>query len=115
MVESSFVERDLRTPQFNGTYYDFWTVKMETILLTYDLWDVVEVILHQPHQNPKTNGESAVEGSEIEHILEETHIALIENGIMNVKALSLIQGALFDDLFPRIKNEKKTIKGAERS
>ena len=33
---------DLRTPQFNGTNYDFWAVKMETILIAFDLWDVVE-------------------------------------------------------------------------
>jgi hypothetical protein len=34
-----------------------------------------------------------------------------ENKIKNAKALSLIQGALTDDLFPRIRNEK-TAKGA---
>jgi hypothetical protein len=34
-----------------------------------------------------------------------------ENKIKNAKALSLIQGALTDELFPRIRN-KKTAKGA---
>ena len=32
---------DLRTPQFNGENYDFWLVKMETIIIAFDLWDVV--------------------------------------------------------------------------
>ena len=32
---------DLRTPQFNGENYDFWSVKMRTIFRAYDLWDVV--------------------------------------------------------------------------
>jgi hypothetical protein len=34
-----------------------------------------------------------------------------ENKMKNAKALSLIQGALTDELFPRIRNEK-TAKGA---
>lgn len=33
---------DLRTPLFNGTNYYFWVVKMETILISHDLWNVVE-------------------------------------------------------------------------
>jgi len=42
MVGSSSTRGDLRTPQFNGTNYDFWAVKMETILIAFDLWDVIE-------------------------------------------------------------------------
>jgi hypothetical protein len=37
MVISSSVGGDLRTPQFNGTNYDFWAIKMETILIAFDL------------------------------------------------------------------------------
>ena len=33
---------DLRTPQFNGENYDFQSIKMKTILIAYDLWDVIE-------------------------------------------------------------------------
>jgi hypothetical protein len=43
MVGSSSAGGDLRTPQFNGTNYDFWAVKMETILIAFDLWDVIEM------------------------------------------------------------------------
>ncbi|KAI5337800.1 hypothetical protein L3X38_017071 [Prunus dulcis] len=38
MVGSGSAGGDLRTPQFNGSNYDFWSVKMETILIAYDLW-----------------------------------------------------------------------------
>jgi hypothetical protein len=43
MVGSSLPGGDLRTPQFNGTNYDFWAVNMEIILIAFDLWDVIEV------------------------------------------------------------------------
>ena len=43
MVGSSSAGGDLRTPHFNGTNYDFWAVKIETIPIAYDLWDVIEV------------------------------------------------------------------------
>jgi hypothetical protein len=49
MVGSSSARGDLRTPQFNGTNYDFWAIKMETILIAYDLWDVIEAGI-QPQQ-----------------------------------------------------------------
>jgi hypothetical protein len=52
MVRSSFAGGDLRTPQFNGTNYDFWAVKMETILIAFDLWDVIEDGL-QSKQSPE--------------------------------------------------------------
>ncbi|KAI5341723.1 hypothetical protein L3X38_009598 [Prunus dulcis] len=43
MVGSGSAGGDLRTPQFNGSNYDYWSVKMETILIAYDLWDAVEI------------------------------------------------------------------------
>ncbi|CAL8998207.1 unnamed protein product [Prunus brigantina] len=89
MVGSGSSGGDLRTPQFDGANYDFWAVKMETILIAHDLWDVVEV----------------------GHIPVEAPTISREDKIKNAKALSLIQGALTDELFPRIRNEK-TAKGA---
>ncbi|KAG5227806.1 TMV resistance protein [Salix suchowensis] len=78
---------------------------METILIAYDLWDIVEG-LPQLQQNPGAESDSTGEGSEAESTPEEKHAATRENKIRNAKALSLIQGALSDDLFPRIRNEK---------
>ena len=42
-MRSSSAGGDLQTPQFNGTNYDFRVVKMKTILIADDLWDVIEV------------------------------------------------------------------------
>ncbi|KAI5317802.1 hypothetical protein L3X38_037509 [Prunus dulcis] len=75
----------LRTPQFNGSNYDFWS-------------------------------EAGFEGigdeeSEAEQIPVEAPTISREDKIKNAKALSLIQEALTDELFPRIRNEK-TAKGA---
>lgn len=102
----------LQTSQFTGVNYDFWAVKIKTILIVYDLWDVVEVsILPQPQLNPELVDEFAGEGSETEHIPGEAPTISRENKIKNIKALSLIQIALSDELFPRIRNGKTT-KGA---
>ena len=91
MVNSSSAGGDPRTPQFNRTNYDFWAVKMETILITYDLWDIVEVTLPQLQQNPEEKGEFIGEGNKVEYTSEEKHAATRENKIKNAKTLSLIQ------------------------
>ncbi|CAL2232094.1 unnamed protein product [Prunus armeniaca] len=110
MVGSGSSGGDLRTPQFDGANYDFWAVKMETILIAHDLWDVVEVGV-QPQSVLKEEEDSGGEGSEAEQVLVEAPAISREDKIKNAKALSLIQGALTDELFPRIRNEK-TAKGA---
>ncbi|XP_021814207.1 uncharacterized protein LOC110757000 [Prunus avium] len=110
MVGSGSSSGDLRTPQFDGANYDFWSVKMETILIAYDLWDVVEVgVLPQPILEEEEG--SGDEESEAEQIPVEAPTISKEDKIKNAKALSLIQGALTNELFPRIRNEK-TAKGA---
>jgi hypothetical protein len=110
MVGSSSTGGDLRTPQFNGTNYDFWAVKMETILIAFDLWDVIEAGI-QSHQSTEGAIGSGDEESEAEQTTLRTSTTSREDKIKNAKALSLIQGALTDNLFPRIRNEK-TAKGA---
>ena len=113
MVGSGSAGGDLRTPQFNGSNYDFWLVKMETILIAYDLWDAVEIgIQPQPIIEQEAGSEgTGDEESEAEQIPVESPTISREDKIKNVKALGLIQGALTDELFPRIRNEK-TAKGA---
>ncbi|XP_068304394.1 uncharacterized protein [Pyrus communis] len=110
MAGSSSSGGDLRTPQFNGSNYDFWAVKMETILIAYDLWDVVEVGLAGQQTSREEISEEEGE-SESEHIPVERPVVSKEEKIKNAKALSLIQGAITDELFPRIRNEN-TAKGA---
>ncbi|KAM1111108.1 hypothetical protein ACFX13_010490 [Malus domestica] len=110
MVGSGSSGGDLRTPQFDGANYDFWAVKMETILIAHDLWDVVEIGV-QPQPILEEEEDSGDEGSEAEQVPVEAPTISREDRIKNAKALSLIQGAITDELFPRIRNEK-TAKGA---
>ncbi|XP_034197098.1 uncharacterized protein LOC117612522 [Prunus dulcis] len=114
MMGSGSSGGDLRTPQFDGANYDFWAVNMETILIAHDLWDVVEVEV-QPQrileEEEGSRGGSGGEGSEAQQVSVEAPTISREDRIKNSKALSLIQGALTDELFPHIRNEK-TAKGA---
>ncbi|KAI5317604.1 hypothetical protein L3X38_037311 [Prunus dulcis] len=105
MVGSGSSGGDLRTPQFDGANYDFWSIKMETILIAYDLWDVIEVGIQAQPVIEEEEG-SGDEGSEAEQVPVEAPTINREDKIKNAKALSLIQGALTDELFPRIRNEK---------
>ncbi|CAL2237989.1 unnamed protein product [Prunus armeniaca] len=105
MVGSGSSGGDLRTPQFDGANYNFWAVKMETILIAHDLWDVVEVGV-QPQPILEEEEGSGGEGSEAEQVPVEAPTISREDKIKNAKALSLIQGALTDELFPSIRNEK---------
>ena len=59
--EKMVTSGDLRTPQFNGENYDFWSMKMETTLIAYDLWDVFEFGIHT---NSALTIESKTEGDE---------------------------------------------------
>ena len=98
MVGSSSAGGDLRTPQFNGINYEFWAGKMETILIAFDLWDVIEVGI-QFHQSPEVANGSGDEESEAEQTTLQTSTTSRENKIKNAKALSFIQGALTNDFF----------------
>ena len=102
---------DLRTPQFNGENYDFWSVKMKTIFRAYDLWDVVECCDTSTQvSNESSSGEtSGLKDKKTES--GEAAAETKEKRIKDAKALSIIQGALTDDIFPRIRNEE-TARGA---
>ena len=89
MVGSGSSGGDLRTPQFNGSNYDFWSVKMETILIAYDLWDAVEIGV-QPQPILEEEAGSGGEESEAEQIPVEAPTISREDKIRNAKAMSLI-------------------------
>ena len=91
---------DLRAPIFNGENYEFWKIQMRTIFKSHGLWDLVE----------KELGISESKGKKIEaegssELEKETLL------MKDAKALGIIQGAVSDDIFPRISNEE-TSKGA---
>jgi hypothetical protein len=73
--------------------FNFWAVKMETILVAYDLWDVIEVVI-QPQRAFEVAEGSEDEESEAEQTLMAASTTSRENKIKNAKVLSLILGAL---------------------
>ncbi|CAL9020481.1 unnamed protein product [Prunus brigantina] len=100
MVGSSTSE--LRTPIFNGENYEFWSIRMKTILKSHGLWDLVENGLNVSDLKKEKEIEEtkATEKSTMAGIL-----------MKDARALGLIQSAVSDQLFPRIVNEE-TSKGA---
>ena len=41
-ISSSVSVSQQLIPIFNGDNYQFWSIKMKTLFLSYDLWDLVE-------------------------------------------------------------------------
>jgi hypothetical protein len=78
---------------------------LETILIAFDLWDVIEAGI-QPQQSPEVADGSGDEESEAEQTTLQTSTTSREIKIKNAKALSFIQGALIDDLFPTHKKRE---------
>ncbi|KAI5342106.1 hypothetical protein L3X38_009981 [Prunus dulcis] len=93
---------ELHTPVFNGENYEFWSIRMKTILKSHGLWDLVEHGFKA--SDPKKEKE-----------IEETKVAekstMVELLMKDSRALGLIQSVVSDQLFPRIVNEE-TSKGA---
>ncbi|KAI5355534.1 hypothetical protein L3X38_008429 [Prunus dulcis] len=88
---------DLRAPIFNGENYEFWKIRMRIIFKSHGIWNLVEKGLQVPDSKVDEEGSS---DSEMVSLL-----------MKDAKALGIIQGAVSDDIFPRISNEE-TSKGA---
>ena len=67
-------------PIFKGENYEFWSIKMKTLIKSQDLWDLVE----QGYADPDEEGK------------------LKENRKKDSKALFFIQQALHESVFSRI-------------
>ncbi|KAI5329167.1 hypothetical protein L3X38_028564 [Prunus dulcis] len=91
---------ELRTPVFNGENYEFWSIRMKTILKSHGLWDLVENGLDDSGMKKEKEEAAETEKSMVAQIL-----------MKDARALGLIQSAVSDQLFPRIVNEE-TSKGA---
>ncbi|XP_076943119.1 uncharacterized protein LOC143613241 [Bidens hawaiensis] len=68
-------------PIFKGDGYEFWKIRMQTILISQDLWDFMGT------------GFNEADGD---------RTRLRENKKKDARALSLIQSAVHDDIFSRI-------------
>ncbi|CAN6544439.1 unnamed protein product [Malus baccata var. baccata] len=78
-------------------------IRMRTIFKSHGIWDLVEKGLEIPESKGK---KVKVEGSS-----DSERAYLNEKLMKDVKALGIIQGAVLDDIFPKISNEE-TLKGA---
>ncbi|KAI5348859.1 hypothetical protein L3X38_001746 [Prunus dulcis] len=96
---------ELRTPVFNGENYEFWSIRLKTILKSHGLWDLVENGFDASDPMKEKGKE---EGSKA---AEEEKSVTAETLMKDARALGLIQGAVSDQIFPRIVNED-TSKGA---
>ena len=88
---------DLRAPIFNGDNCEFWKIRMRTIFKSHGIWDLVEKGFEISESKDKKIGD---EGSS-----ESERVSLSDKLMKDAKALGIIQGAVSDDIFPRISNE----------
>ncbi|CAL8161243.1 unnamed protein product [Prunus armeniaca] len=106
---------ELRTPIFNGENYEFWSIRMKTIMKSHGLWDLVENCLNVSDlKKEKEIEETKVtekEEKEIEGTKATEKSTMAGILMKDARALGLIQSAVSDQLFPRIVNEE-TSKGA---
>ncbi|KAM2439776.1 hypothetical protein PS1_021203 [Malus domestica] len=96
---------ELRTPVFNGENYEFWSIRIKTILKSHGLWDLVENGFEASDPKKKKKKIEKIEVTEVEKP------TIAEILMKDARALGLIQGAVSDQIFPRIVNEE-TSKGA---
>ncbi|XP_050150552.1 uncharacterized protein LOC126625528 [Malus sylvestris] len=85
--------RELKVPVFNGENFDFWQIKMKTIFRSHELWDLVK------------NGYKTPTKKE-EELTEAKKKLMRENMVKYARALGIIQGAVSDQIFPRIATQE---------
>jgi Domain of unknown function (DUF4219) len=81
-------------PMLSGDNYSIWRVKMETLLLSQGLWDIVSdgyTLFPAGHQ-----------------LTEEEKQQLKEDKMRDAKALYLIQQGVAENIFSRIISAKKS-------
>ena len=76
-------------PMFKGEKYHLWSIKMQTMFKSQELWDIVESGYTEPKEPPT-----------------EPDQKLRDNRKRDAKALFFIQSAVDDDIFPRISHAK---------
>ncbi|KAI5334598.1 hypothetical protein L3X38_024731 [Prunus dulcis] len=112
---------EVRAPIFNGNNYEFWSIKMRTIFRSHGLWDLVERGLEWSDskgadesgekKKEKEESKGAGESGEQKMKRDVSSGSETEKLMKDAKALGLIQGAVSDEIFPRISHEE-TSKGA---
>ncbi|CAL9009259.1 unnamed protein product [Prunus brigantina] len=100
---------ELRAPIFNGENYEFWSIRMKTIFKSHGLWELVEKGVEISDSKGATG--SHEKKKDKEDLSDAVKITFTEALMKDAKALGLIQGAIYEEIFPRIAHEE-TSKGA---
>ncbi|CAL8992988.1 unnamed protein product [Prunus brigantina] len=100
---------ELRAPIFNGENYEFWSIRMKTIFKSHGLWEFVEKGVEI--SDSKGAAGSDEKKKDKEDSGDAVKISFTEALMNDAKALGLIQGAVSEEIFPRIAHEE-TSKGA---
>ncbi|XP_021803719.1 uncharacterized protein LOC110747976, partial [Prunus avium] len=100
---------ELRAPIFNGENYEFWSIRMKTIFKSHGLWEFVEKGVEI--SDSKGAAGSDEKKKDKEDSSDAVKISFTEAFMKDAKALGLIQGAVSEEIFPRIAHEE-TSKGA---
>ncbi|CAL8997894.1 unnamed protein product, partial [Prunus brigantina] len=95
---------ELRAPIFNGENYEIWSIRMKTIFKSHGLWDFVE-------KGVEISASKGADGSDEkkkdkEDSSDAVKISFTEALMKDAKALGLIQGAVSEEIFPRIAHEE---------
>ncbi|KAJ8628315.1 hypothetical protein MRB53_021622 [Persea americana] len=75
-------------PVFKGENYEFWSIRVKTILRSQDLWDFVETGLTEPEEGAELSTAAKAKFNEAKK--------------KDAKALAIIQQAVHDTVFSRI-------------
>jgi len=89
-------------PIFNGEAYDYWSIQMQTLFISQDLWDVIENGYPVPESQEELATWTATKQNEYK-----------QNKQHDAKALLLIQQGVSREIFPRIMQAKNTKEACE--
>ena len=98
---------ELRAPIFHGENYEFGSIKMKMIFKSHGLWEFVG----KGVECSNSKGADEFDAKKKEKEESSDTATLTEKLMKDAKALGLIQGVVFDEIFPRI-SHKETSKGA---
>nr|XP_011470683.1 PREDICTED: uncharacterized protein LOC105353325 [Fragaria vesca subsp. vesca] len=106
-MASSSSSGDLRAPIFVGDNYDFWSIKMKTVLKSYDIWYLVE----DGFDNPATNIANEESSKSAWDVLAEEYRGTKEVRAVKVQSLRrdfeytrMKDGEALDDYLTRLTN-----------
>ncbi|KAI5353003.1 hypothetical protein L3X38_005895 [Prunus dulcis] len=97
---------ELRAPILNGENYEFWSIRMKIIFKSHGIWELVEKRIGS--SDSKGADESDTKQKEKEESSGSGKMAIAEILMKDAKALGLIQGAVSEEIFPRISHEESS-------